>query len=109
MEQYAISKVYLEGVNDNSSSERPYLFEQKNTKVTNEEMERLKSLAKELKIWEVESDREEIIDGSNWVLEIYMNGKYHQVSSNSVNPVIKRIGQEMMTLARLEIPKEEIY
>ncbi|QHL88643.1 hypothetical protein GU926_14885 [Nibribacter ruber] len=109
VEQYAVSKVYLDDVNDYASSERPYLFEQRNYKISAEELERLKALANELNIWEEKSDREEIIDGSNWELEILMNGKYHLVTSNSVNPAIKRIGKEMMALARLNLPKEEIY
>jgi hypothetical protein len=109
MEQYAVSKVYLDDVNDYGSSKRPYLFEQRNHKVSAVELERLKSLADELNIWKEKSDRIEVIDGSMWELEIYMNGKYHLVTSNSVNPIIKRIGQEMMSLAKLNLPKEEIY
>ncbi|MBK0404796.1 hypothetical protein I5M27_17525 [Adhaeribacter sp. BT258] len=109
VEQYAISKVYLDELNDYSSSALPFLYEQRNTKISLEEVESLKALANQLKIWEVKSDIKEILDGSVWELEIYMNGKYHQVSSNSVNPAIKRIGQEMMALAKLKLPKDEIY
>ncbi|WP_207436118.1 hypothetical protein [Sabulibacter ruber] len=109
VEQYAISKVYLDEINDYSSSALPYLYEQRNTKISLKDLERLKSLANQLKIWEENSDRKEVIDGSNWELEIYMNGKYHRVSSNTVNPAIKSIGQEMMRLAKLKISQEEIY
>lgn len=110
VEQYAVSKVYRDELNDYSSlAPRPYLFEQKNCKVSNAELEGLIALANKVNIWNVKSDKVIQTDGSNWELEIYMKGKYHLVSSNSVSPAIKEIGQEMIELSCLKLKKEEIY
>lgn len=73
------------------------------------DFEKLKDLANQLDIWKVKSDTIPQLDGSNWELEIYMHGRYQLVSSNSVNPAIKKIGLEMIKLSCLKLKEKEVY
>jgi len=107
-DQFIISKVYRDDVNNYESS-RPFLFEQHNTKISDEELRRLMDVINKNDFWNQKSDLILQTDGSNWELEMYIKGKYHMVSSNKVNPLIKNIGLEMIKLSGLKLKQEEIY
>ena len=48
-------------------------------------------------------------DGSNWTLQVYRHGKFHEVSTDMQNHPIKRVCLQMLKLSGYKLKKEEIY
>jgi len=119
-EWFAVYKINIQRLNHDcparkgdkcSGKVRPYLWQQNVNLLLVNKTPAIIAALDSIKFWNMKEvyASPAHTDGSNWTLQVYYHGKYHEVSTDMQSHPIKQICLRMLKLSGYKLKSREIY